>query len=162
MYKSTCALTLMTQRKTIAIPVHQHWRRYSSAQAPDINMATRQQMYKSTCVCISMAQCKTVATPVHRHWSQHSSTQSNRHLHGSRCVKQLVCSHWWPSARLQQLQCISTGATMVAWPHLYKATCVLTLMAQRETAATPVHQQWSYHISAPIHQNDHGNIATYV
>ena len=35
-------------------------------------------------------------------------------------------------------------------------------MAQRKTAATPVCQHRSYHSAAPIHQYDHGNIATYV
>ena len=162
-----------------------------------------------------MAQCKTAATPLHQHWNHHSSTPSHRHEHGNICIKQLAYWHWWHSARLQQLQCISTGAatvprqainmtmitcqhiikqlaywhwwhsarlqqlhcistgattvprqainmTMVTWQHMYKITCVLTLMAHRKTAATALHQHWSYHSSTPSHQYDHDNMTTYV
>ena len=94
-------------------------------------------------VLILMAQCKTAATPVHQHWNHHISTPSHRHEHGNKCIKQLAYWHWWHSARLQQLQCISTGATtvprqainmtMITCQHMYKTTCVLTLMAQCKT-----------------------------
>ena len=47
--------------------------------------------------------------------------------------------------------------TIVTWQHMYKATCVLTLMAQCKSAATPVRQHWSYHRSTPSHQYDRGN-----
>ena len=64
-----------------------------------------QQTCRPTCVLISMAQCKTAATPVHQHWSYHTSTPSHRHEHDNIYIGQLVYWHFWPSARLQQLQC---------------------------------------------------------
>ena len=127
-------------------------------------------MYRTTYVLTLMTQRKSAATPVRQHWSYHSSTPRHQYDHGNGCLKQLIYSHRWPNARLQQLQCVSTGATtvprrainmtMVTWQHMYKATCVLMLMAQRKTAATPVHQHWSYHSSTSSHQYDHGNICT--
>ena len=114
-----------------------------------------------------MAQRKSAATPVRQHWSYHSSTPRHQYDHRNGCLKQLIYSHRWPSARLQQLQCVSTGATtvprqainmtMVTWQQTYKTTCVLTLVAQRKTVASPVHQHWSYHSSTPSHRYDYGN-----
>ena len=85
----------------------------------------------------------------------------------TRCREQPVHSHEWPSARLQQLQSVSTGATTIPrqsistktarWQQMHRATYALTLMAQRKTAATPVHQHWSHPSSAPRHQRGHGN-----
>ena len=127
-------------------------------------------MYRTIYVLTLMAQRKSAATPVRQHWSYHSSTPRHQYDHRNGCLKQLIYSHRWPSPRLQQLQCVSTWATtvprqainmtMVTWQHMYKATCVLMLMDQRKTAATPVHQHWSYHSSTSSHQYDHGNICT--
>ena len=117
-----------------------------------------------------MDQHKSAATPVSQHCSYHSSMPRHQYDHGNECIKQLIYSHRWSNARLWQLQCVSTGATtvprqainitMVTWQHMYIATCVLMLMAQPKTAATPVHQHWSYHSSTSSHQYDHGNICT--
>ena len=74
---------------------------------------TWQHTCRPTCVLISMAQRKTAATLVHQHWSYHSSTPKHWHEPGTICIEQPVYSHWWPSARLQQLQCVSTVATTV-------------------------------------------------
>ena len=128
-------------------------------------------MYRATCVLTLMAQRKTAATPVHQHWNYHSSTPSHPpYDHGNRCINQRVPSHWWPSARLSQLQFISTGGA--TFPHqapdmnmatrkqMCKPTCVLISMAQRKTAATLVHQHWSQHGSTPSHRHEHGSRCT--
>ena len=57
----------------------------------------------------------------------------------------------------QYIPCQAIKMTMVAWQHMYTATYVLTLMAQRRFAASPVRQHWSYHSSTPSHQYDRGN-----
>ena len=192
--------------------------------------------------------CLTTEIPVCQHWKYHSSMLSHQYEHGDRCIDQPVCSHWrsgarlqhiqcvstgalrvphqaivmnmatwqqtyihqfvhshqwlstrlqqlqivstgattvlrqainmtmatwqqtciptwasyrWSRARLPQLQCVSTGATTVlrqainmnlaTWQQMYRANCVLTLMVQHMTAATPVRGHWNHHSSVPSH-----------